>query len=73
MLILSGPVELLILLLLIAYWTCDLVSCIYVVLSLLLFSSPQCVRVLFVIPYFVYVFLPYVSFVLLYEGSYLKV
>ena len=36
MLILSGPVELLILLFLIASWTCNLVSCIYVVLSLLM-------------------------------------
>ena len=39
MLILSGPVELLILLFLIASWTCDLVSSIYVVLSLLMFCS----------------------------------
>ena len=39
MLVLSGPVELLFLLFLIASWTCDLVSCIYVVLSLLMFLS----------------------------------
>ena len=37
--ILSGPVELLFLLFLIASWTCDFMSCIYVMLSLLMFLS----------------------------------
>ena len=39
MLMLSGPVELLFLLFLIVSWTCALVSCMYVVLSLLMFLS----------------------------------
>ena len=39
MLMLSGPVELLFFLFLIASWTCALVSCIYAVLRLLLFTS----------------------------------
>ena len=38
-LMLSGHVELLFLLFLIASWTCSLMSCIYVVLSLLMFLS----------------------------------
>lgn len=38
-LILSGPVELLFLLFLIASWICDVVSCMYVVFSLLMFLS----------------------------------
>ena len=48
MLMLSDPVELLFLLFLIASWTCALVSCMYVVLSLLMFLSTTLVVLLVV-------------------------
>ena len=41
--------------------------------SLPMYSSPQCMGVLFLIPSFIEVFLPYVCFVLLCEGSDFKV
>ena len=51
---------------------CVVVSLARFFISYSMYSSPQCVRVLFVMPSFIKVFLPYVCFVLLYEGSYLE-